>query len=495
MTSDDALRDRCTSFHELCDTEWESYVSSGARATLEERKWNKPHRLPLTEDVRRLTEHLNDERRACLRALCRNPSTERWHALASVSLANVIMFNRRRSGEASRMLVSDFSNAANIDTVPADDVLEALSALEKKLLANFVRVEVRGKRGKKVPILLTANMSKEIGKLIELRSEVGVSDRNEFVFARPYFSSEDHMSGPKALSDAAKASGAVEPSFITGTNLRKHLATVCQILNLSEYELDQVCLYMGHNISVHREFYRLPQDTYQLAKVSRLLLCMEQGRTAEFQGKSISEIEVNPQFSDSEFEKQQPKRDTRCHQPPLANVDAASENERDVDHSGPQTKRCRRRQRESSTATVGNVEAASENERDVDHTRPRRKTCQRRQRESSTASVGNLEAASENEHDVDETVSQIEGRQGQRGSSGKAKKKRCYLSLAEAECIRSCFRKNIDCMTVPGKDDCQKMCDKHRVLQNLSWEKIKCTVRNEIEKRKRHLQSMGKCNL
>jgi len=62
-------------------------------------------------------------------------------------------------------------NAANIDTVPADDVLEALSALEKKLLANFVRVEVRGKRGKKVPVLLTATMSEEIDKLIELRSD------------------------------------------------------------------------------------------------------------------------------------------------------------------------------------------------------------------------------------------------------------------------------------------------------------------------------------
>jgi len=55
--------------------------------------------------------------------------------------------------------------------------------------------------------------------------------------------------------------------------LRKHVTTISQVLNLKENELDVDLLaqFMGHDIRVHREFYRLPLDVLQTAEVAKIL--------------------------------------------------------------------------------------------------------------------------------------------------------------------------------------------------------------------------------
>ena len=71
------------------------------------------------------------------------------------------------------------------------------------------------------------------------------------------------------------------------------MATLSNVLNLKETDLDQLARYLGHNIDVHREFYRLDMETLQVAKVSKVLLAMEQGRVGEFQGMSLNEINIS----------------------------------------------------------------------------------------------------------------------------------------------------------------------------------------------------------
>ncbi|XP_039523259.1 putative nuclease HARBI1, partial [Pimephales promelas] len=50
--------------------------------------------------------------------------------------------------------------------------------------------------------------------------------------------------------------------------------------------------FLGHDISVHRNFNRLPVPTIPLAKISKLLLSMEKGNLSSMQGKSLDEIEI-----------------------------------------------------------------------------------------------------------------------------------------------------------------------------------------------------------
>ena len=64
---------------------------------------------------------------------------------------------------------------------------------------------------------------------------------------------------------------------------------------MKENELDQLAGFLGHDIRIHREFYRLPESTLELAKVSKILIAMEKGRLPELQGKGLDDIIINPQ--------------------------------------------------------------------------------------------------------------------------------------------------------------------------------------------------------
>ena len=76
------------------------------------------------------------------------------------------------------------------------------------------------------------------------------------------------------------------------TSLRKHIATMSHILNLSKNELDILARFMGHDIKVHREYYRLSDETLQIAKVSKLLLRMEKGGYGLAAGQKLDSIEL-----------------------------------------------------------------------------------------------------------------------------------------------------------------------------------------------------------
>jgi hypothetical protein len=407
-------KERCTAFVDVVEDEWQNFISSAAVATLAGQKWNKPHVLPLTEDIRRVTTYLKEERSKGMAELKKNPTTTAWHALAKAVLANVILFNRRRSGEAARMLVSEYQSARSCPTAPKDDILECLSPMEKKLVDSFQRVEICGKRDRKVPVLLTNAMCDEIDQLIAVRHQVGI-DENPYVFARPYYSSENHLAGHECLGLAAKESGAEQPANITSTKLRQHLATVSQVLNLTEHELEQVCGHMGHNIAVHREFYRLPDDTYQLAKVSRLLIALEQGQISRFQGKTLEEIEVDLDIPDSEVDE-------------------------DNTH-----------EKESTSDAVHDPE------------------------------VGPVEM------EETEVLQKTPDRLHKKRHRGQSKQ---FLTVAEKRVIQHHFREHIDNFKIPQKAECELAIKTEPLLAGKVWSKIKFTVRNEIEKRKREIKSL-----
>ena len=81
---------------------------------------------------------------------------------------------------------------------------------------------------------------------------------------------------------------------MTSTNLRKQLATMCQVLSLNENSQDTLANFMGHGIRIHRQFYRLPDNLLEAAKVSKVLHAMNQGDIAKWRGKDFDDIEINP---------------------------------------------------------------------------------------------------------------------------------------------------------------------------------------------------------
>lgn len=60
---------------------------------------------------------------------------------------------------------------------------------------------------------------------------------------------------------------------------------------MTESELKQLATFMGHTLSVHKDSYRLPSDVYQTAKISKLLMLMEDGRADK--GEALDDMDLN----------------------------------------------------------------------------------------------------------------------------------------------------------------------------------------------------------
>lgn len=163
-----------------------------------------------------------------------------------------------------------------------------LSEYEQKLCMYFERVELKGKRGRKVAVLLTPEMTKSLNLMIMKREQCGVPNKNEYLFAIPHCLT--CYRGHQCLRKFADECGAQKPDFLRSTQLRKEIATTSQMLNLKNNEMDQLADFLGHDITVHRQFYRLSEATIQSAKISKLLLALEKGKLHELRGKTLDEI-------------------------------------------------------------------------------------------------------------------------------------------------------------------------------------------------------------
>jgi len=306
---DEQKRKSADDFMYLCEKEWTVEIASAAISTLTAMKMNKPQLLPFTEDIQKLNSFLIGEADRCVNELKSDKNVvDNWQDLAKVTLAAIIVFNRKRAGEAERMLLDDY-NARDVNPLANKDILNSLTEVEKVLCQRMTRVEIRGKRGRTVPVILTPRLVGAMDLLAARRSQVGITDDNKFMFAKP--SSNHPLRGSDCLRKMAVAAG-TRAEHLTSTCLRKHIATTSQILNLQETELDLLAGFLGHDLHIHRTFYRLPQDTLQLAKVSKILIAYDSGQIASYKGKSLDDIpvegdvlDVNEDDSDSDNEASQ----------------------------------------------------------------------------------------------------------------------------------------------------------------------------------------------
>lgn len=277
-------------FLTLFETEWNNDISGHAITSLSEKKYNKPLLLPVVKDVVKLNNYLTTEIEAVCENIIEHFDVSLYGKLAQLCLAQLILFNRRRSGEAERMKLQEFLDAESGSGKPDQVVLSTLNEFEKKLCNTHTRVEIKGKRGRKVAVLLTDEMKKNIKILIQLRENAKVS--RDCLFSKPGECKFPYR-GSDCLRKFAKEAGLENPTALTSTKLRKQLATLAQILNLNETSQYILATFQGHDIRVHRQFYRLPEDTMQIAKVSKILHSINNGTISKFKGKDFDDIQLD----------------------------------------------------------------------------------------------------------------------------------------------------------------------------------------------------------
>ncbi|XP_063907787.1 uncharacterized protein LOC135125929 [Zophobas morio] len=274
---------------ELIVNEWRFEVSTIANSDLQQKKWNKPSLIPLAEDLTLLKAYLLAESGKCRNTLAEYPENEKaFKTLTELTYVQLLLLNRRRVGELQRMTVTSYT--ANINNKSTNEFDSCITESEKVLMKSFKRVVIRGKRGRGVPVLFTEDMVRNTDLLLQVRKHF-MRHKNEYLFANTKSSSS--INGTKAIYKHVRLAGVKNPAALTSTKLRKHLATMSQVINLSEQDLEQLANFMGHTSEIHKTYYRLPSDVYQMAKVSKLLLLNEKGEASKYKGQRLDDININ----------------------------------------------------------------------------------------------------------------------------------------------------------------------------------------------------------
>nr|CAI5858509.1 unnamed protein product [Callosobruchus analis] len=296
-SNDSQALEKLRSLKELISNEWRYEVSTLANHDLQQKKWNKPSMIPLGEDLKLVNSYLNAEGAKYYHELTVDQKSKKaFSMLQELTYVMLIFLNRRRVGELQRMTVHSYVKYINNSST--DKEFDSFITEGERLLMNsFKRVVIRGKRNRGVPVLFTEQMVKYIDLLLKVRTSF-VPKQNIYLFAS--MTSENCIAGSKVMYKHVRGAGAKNPASLTSTKLRKHLATMAQVINLSQQDLEQLANFMGHTSEIHNTYYRLPSDVYQTAKVSKLLLMCGEGRIAEFKGKSLDEIDLNLDIEDEE---------------------------------------------------------------------------------------------------------------------------------------------------------------------------------------------------
>ena len=437
-TGDTATVDTSTNFLKLCEMQW-SEVTASAHRNLSERNRNGVDFLPLTEDVMKLNGYLKEEgdRNTAILVIGKGDdmTNESYAELAQLTLAKLTLFNRKRQGEVSKITVQDWSNRKK--AVADQAMAQSLNQFEQNLLSVLERLEIKGKRGRIVPILITAEIAEWVKILLEHRHKF-IAEDNQYLFAN---TGNSYHRGCDVLRKYASLCGAQRPHLLTTTRLRKHVASLAQVLALKEHEMDMLASFMGHDLRIHREFYRMPLDVLQVAKVSKVFLACEEGRINEFAGKCLSDINLDSNevvyLEDSDDDSEDGERDE-------GNVSVLDT---------------------SSTVTLPNRKRNKTNE--PCSTMPKKKHTQQSDQQS---------AMGEHE-DIDQTETTSPTHIGMKR---KARYERIAWTKEEKHAVKMHFASDIIRKVLPGKERIEEFLNEHHWSR--SWRKVKDHLRNTYMK-------------
>ncbi|KAG5863048.1 hypothetical protein JTB14_030290 [Gonioctena quinquepunctata] len=272
----------------LVTSQWANEVSAQAASNLNAKKWNKDELIPLTSDLMKMNNFLQETSEAMYNKILVDENNYlAYNTLKEVLYTQIILLNRRRPAEVAQIKVQTYTSV-NLDSRNENEFENCLTETERVLLTSYSRIMIRGKRGRGVPILLSVNMRKHFDCLMKIRNNF--VSHNDYVF---HTSGDNFIDGTKVLYKYAKKCGVRCPKSISATRLRKHLATVTQLLQFSEKDLEQLLKFMGHTLNIHCNVYRLSDSLYQTAKVSKLLLLATEEGVEQYKGMKLDDIDID----------------------------------------------------------------------------------------------------------------------------------------------------------------------------------------------------------
>ena len=282
-------------FFENVMKEWSSDIARPALKTINRKRQDRPQAFPLAKDIQKFMKFLKLQENEAKLVLEEDPASPEGYKLLSRSLLlQITLFNRRRPGEVERVKLERYEKMK--ENEPHEDVLACLSPMEKHLLEILFILKTPGKGDRMVPILLTRRLQDGLKVMCAVRKKLPQFQNNQFLFAAQ--NADGFLDATTAFRNASQEAELEKPENVRALNLRRHVGTMAQILNLGKDGLKLLSKLMSHTERVHNQFYELPEDTLLLTKASKVLFAIDKG-IHKYKGKSLDEIEI---VTDEELE-------------------------------------------------------------------------------------------------------------------------------------------------------------------------------------------------
>ena len=150
-----------------------------------------------------------------------------------------------------------------------------------------------GKRHRRVPIVYPHLIEDALNSLVENREICGINTNNKFLFANSVLNNIRGCDALRELVDNCKLIHNLQkPHLIRSTKLRKHVATIAQILVLNGDELGHLSNQLGHSEALYRDFYRQQESVIEKTHITKLLQLVNTGKIAKYKGKTLNDISL-----------------------------------------------------------------------------------------------------------------------------------------------------------------------------------------------------------
>ncbi|MCG7875156.1 MAG: hypothetical protein N0C90_02355 [Candidatus Thiodiazotropha endolucinida] len=236
----------------------------------------KPQKLPKEQDIKTLRDYTLTKFQDLTNDTYLFVANTEYTLMRDLVVSRLTLFNARRGGEPSRLLLDEWNDALNDvwynNTETVDD------PLEKFLLGRYKLAYQSGKRVKLVPLLIVADCWKAMEILAnpEVRKQANVFAYNRFVFPNTRLS-PNHVSGWKAVEKCCQM--AELDNSITATQMRHYVATVYAALEIPDEERKQFYEHMGHSEAVNKNVYQSPLALKEVVQVGGFLHRLDKGKT------------------------------------------------------------------------------------------------------------------------------------------------------------------------------------------------------------------------
>ncbi|XP_033114799.1 uncharacterized protein LOC117115204 isoform X2 [Anneissia japonica] len=277
MEDKDVLADEVDKFVAVLDLN-KNIMFGDATYTLNkqrEEKLRRPSAQPEEEDIKKLKHHIIKRMYDIVTNDFEFFDIHKFVELRDCVVARLTLFNARRGGEPSRLLISHWTDAERGVWLDQQQV-DRLDPLDKAL-AKELKVGYQTGKGKHlVPVLFPKDAHMPLRKLIDpdIRSTAGVLEDNKYLFPSTN-GSISHVSGWHSVQNVCDRLDLQNKEMITATKNRHRVSVLFALMDVPETERSYIYKHLGHTADTNVHIYQAPLAVKEITVVGKRLQTMD----------------------------------------------------------------------------------------------------------------------------------------------------------------------------------------------------------------------------